>query len=132
MGATLDLDAMPRSDILAMQPAALQQTCLLAGGDARIATSGGLLVTRGGEGGIAVDMGEPRLDWAQIPLAYAMDTLAMPVGWDDPQFLVSATEFSHDERCAFHRHQRIVVGENDEGRNVDGGDELVKSLNQTP
>jgi thiamine-monophosphate kinase len=33
VGATLDLDAMPRSDILAMQPAALQQTCLLAGGD---------------------------------------------------------------------------------------------------
>ena len=33
VGATLDLDAMPRSDILALQPAALQQTCLLAGGD---------------------------------------------------------------------------------------------------
>lgn len=56
---------------------------LLAGGDARIATAGGLLVTRGGEGGISVDMGEPRLDWEQIPLAYAMDTLAMPVGWDE-------------------------------------------------
>lgn len=55
---------------------------LLAGGDARIATSGGLLVTRSAESGISVDMGEPRLGWEQIPLAYAMDTLALPVGWD--------------------------------------------------
>jgi diaminopimelate epimerase len=30
-------------------------------------------------------MGEPRLDWQTIPLAYAMDTLAMPVGWEDLQ-----------------------------------------------
>lgn len=56
---------------------------LLAGGKARIATSGGLLVTSESEGGIAVDMGEPRLGWEQIPLAYAMDTLALPVGWDE-------------------------------------------------
>ena len=33
VGATLDLDAMPRSAVLAQQPAALQRTCLLAGGD---------------------------------------------------------------------------------------------------
>lgn len=56
---------------------------LLAGGTARIATSCGLLVTEGSEGGIAVDMGEPRLGWEQIPLAYALDTLALPVGWDE-------------------------------------------------
>ncbi|MEL1250001.1 diaminopimelate epimerase [Aurantiacibacter gilvus] len=55
---------------------------MLAGGNARIATSGGLLETRASEGGIAVDMGEPRLDWDTIPLAYAMDTLSLPVGWD--------------------------------------------------
>jgi diaminopimelate epimerase len=30
-----------------------------------------------------VDMGEPRFDWDAIPLAYAMDTFAMPVGWDE-------------------------------------------------
>jgi diaminopimelate epimerase len=29
-----------------------------------------------------VDMGEPRYDWAAIPLASAMDTLDMPVGWE--------------------------------------------------
>jgi thiamine-monophosphate kinase len=33
VGARLELDALPRSDVLAMQPAALQRTCLLAGGD---------------------------------------------------------------------------------------------------
>jgi len=30
-----------------------------------------------------VDMGRPRFDWDAIPLAYAMDTSAMPVGWPD-------------------------------------------------
>lgn len=55
---------------------------MLAGGSARIATSGGLLETRMSDGGIAVDMGEPRLSWDEIPLAYALDTLALPVGWD--------------------------------------------------
>ena len=55
---------------------------LLAGGKARIATAAGLLETECNAHGIAVDMGEPRLEWQQIPLAYAMDTLAMPVGWD--------------------------------------------------
>lgn len=33
VGATLDVDAMPRSAVLAQQPGALQRTCLLAGGD---------------------------------------------------------------------------------------------------
>lgn len=56
---------------------------LLHGGPARIETLGGLLQASPADGGIAVDMGEPRFDWNAIPLAYAMDTLAMPVGWDD-------------------------------------------------
>ncbi|MFN3303168.1 MAG: thiamine-phosphate kinase [Roseateles sp.] len=33
VGARLELDALPRSDLLAAQPAELQRTCLLAGGD---------------------------------------------------------------------------------------------------
>lgn len=33
VGATLDVDALPRSEVLAAQPAALQRTCVLAGGD---------------------------------------------------------------------------------------------------
>ncbi|HSG56453.1 MAG TPA: diaminopimelate epimerase [Paracoccaceae bacterium] len=56
---------------------------LLAGGAARIATAGGLLETRADANGIAVDMGVPRFAWQDIPLAYAMDTLALPVGWDE-------------------------------------------------
>jgi diaminopimelate epimerase len=35
------------------------------------------------DAGIAVEFDPPRLAWEQIPLAYAMDTLAMPVGWDE-------------------------------------------------
>ena len=31
----------------------------------------------------SVDMGEPRFGWEEIPLAYAMDTAAMPVAWDE-------------------------------------------------
>jgi diaminopimelate epimerase len=30
-------------------------------------------------------MGAPRFGWDEIPLAYAMDTAAMPVGWEDLQ-----------------------------------------------
>ena len=33
VGATVDVDALPRSAVLASQPAALQHECLLAGGD---------------------------------------------------------------------------------------------------
>lgn len=55
---------------------------LLHGAPARIETAGGLISASPSEGGIAVEMGRPRFDWDAIPLAYAMDTLAMPVGWD--------------------------------------------------
>ena len=57
---------------------------LLAGGGS-IETAGGVISgsTTGGEA--TVDMGEPRFGWDEIPLAYAMDTAAMPVGWEDLQ-----------------------------------------------
>jgi diaminopimelate epimerase len=55
---------------------------LLHGASARIETLAGILVTDPVDGGIAVDMGRPLFGWDEIPLAYAMDTLAMPVGWD--------------------------------------------------
>ena len=54
---------------------------LLLGERATLATKGGTItITPAGED-IAVDMGVPRFEWDAIPLAYAMDTLAMPVGW---------------------------------------------------
>lgn len=55
---------------------------LLHGEPARIETVAGILATTPSASGIAVDMGVPRFGWDEIPLAYAMDTLDMPVGWD--------------------------------------------------
>lgn len=62
---------------------ATRAVALLHGVPAQIETAGGMLMARPGLGGAAVDMGEPRLDWDAIPLAYAMDTAALPVGWDE-------------------------------------------------
>lgn len=56
---------------------------LLHGRPARIETAGGILTTEPSETGISVDMGVPRFDWDAIPLGFAMDTLTMPVGWED-------------------------------------------------
>lgn len=56
---------------------------LLLGKSAMIETLGGTISTMPSSGGIAVDMGEPRFDWDAIPLAYPMDTLTMPVGWEE-------------------------------------------------
>ena len=55
---------------------------LLHGAPARIETLAGILTSAPVPDGIAVEMGEPRCDWQAIPLAYALDTLAMPVGWE--------------------------------------------------
>lgn len=56
---------------------------LLHGRPARIETLAGVVATTPDDAGIAVEMGQPRFDWAEIPLAYAMDTHAMPVAWED-------------------------------------------------
>ena len=62
---------------------ATRAVALLHGSPAQIETAGGLLAVQPGEGGAAVDMGEPRFEWQAIPLAYAMDTAALPVGWEE-------------------------------------------------
>ncbi len=56
---------------------------LLHGEPARIETLGGLLHSAPGDSGISVEMGRPRFEWDRIPLAYAMDTHAMPVAWEE-------------------------------------------------
>jgi diaminopimelate epimerase len=56
---------------------------LLHGESARIETLGGTIAVAPDAAGISVEMGEPRFEWDRIPLAYAMDTLAMPVAWED-------------------------------------------------
>lgn len=54
---------------------------LLVGADCTIETAAGLLHARLAGDGVSVDMGVPRFDWAAIPLAYPMDTAALPTGW---------------------------------------------------
>ncbi|MCW2412105.1 MULTISPECIES: diaminopimelate epimerase [unclassified Sphingobium] len=56
---------------------------LFVGRDVTIETNAGLLEAHRQGDLVSVDMGEARTDWEQVPLAYAMDTLAMPVSWDD-------------------------------------------------
>lgn len=56
---------------------------LFVGRDVTVETKAGLLDARRDGMGVSVDMGEPRFDWDAIPLAYAMDTLAMPASWED-------------------------------------------------
>lgn len=58
---------------------------LLHGAPAVVETGGGPIALVPMAGGAKVDMGAPRFDWDAIPLAYPMDTAAMPVGWDDLQ-----------------------------------------------
>ena len=55
---------------------------LIEGGETAIETKGGVIRAEANGRSATVDMGEPRFDWEQIPLAYAMDTAAMPVGWE--------------------------------------------------
>jgi diaminopimelate epimerase len=55
---------------------------LFIGRDVSIRTAAGLLHAAIDGDGATVDMGAPRFEWDAIPLAYAMDTAAMPVGWD--------------------------------------------------
>lgn len=62
---------------------ASRAVALLHGEPAVIETGGGPIALEPLEGGARVDMGHPRFDWDAIPLAYPMDTFAMPVGWDE-------------------------------------------------
>lgn len=55
----------------------------LVGGDASIETAGGILTATALAGGASVDMGVPRFGWDEVPLAYPMDTLSLPLAWDD-------------------------------------------------
>lgn len=61
---------------------ASRAVALLLGEPATVETQGGTIAVTPETGGASVDMGVPRFDWSAIPLAYAMDTLTMPVGWE--------------------------------------------------
>jgi diaminopimelate epimerase len=62
---------------------ASRAVALLHGAPVTIATGGGPIVLEPLAGGARVDMGAPRFDWDAIPLAFAMDTAAMPLAWDE-------------------------------------------------
>lgn len=56
---------------------------LVAGGESRIETAGGIISASANGAAASIDMGAPHFGWDEIPLAYAMDTASMPVGWED-------------------------------------------------
>ena len=51
-------------------------------GAGSIETAGGLLAGAKLGDEVEVSLGEPRFGWEDIPLAYAMDTAALPLAWD--------------------------------------------------
>lgn len=55
---------------------------MMLGGEQRIETLGGTISGSANGSGATVDLGAPRFAAEEIPLAYSMDTRAMPVGWD--------------------------------------------------
>ena len=61
---------------------ATRAVAMLVGGENEIETLGGLLTGIAREGGATVTLPSPSFEWQDIPLAYAMDTREMPVGWD--------------------------------------------------
>jgi diaminopimelate epimerase len=62
---------------------ASRAVALLLGEASTLETGGGLL-RLAIDGVLAtVDMGLPRFEWSEVPLAYPLDTRAVPVGWDD-------------------------------------------------
>jgi diaminopimelate epimerase len=62
---------------------ASRAVALLLGRQSTLETLGGTLQLAVDGALATVDMGSPRFGWEQIPLAYAMDTAHLPVGWDD-------------------------------------------------
>ncbi len=56
---------------------------LLLGGSSTIETAAGVLTSDASAAGITVDMGAPSFAWDAIPLAYPLDTAALPVSWDE-------------------------------------------------
>ncbi len=62
---------------------AARAVALLHGAPVIIETGGGPIALEPLAGGARVDMGAPRFEWDSIPLAYALDTAWLPVGWDD-------------------------------------------------
>jgi diaminopimelate epimerase len=61
---------------------ATRAVALLLGKSATLETTGNIISIQPNGAAATVDMGIPRFDWDTIPLAYPIDTAAMPVGWE--------------------------------------------------
>jgi diaminopimelate epimerase len=61
---------------------ASRAVAILHGTPAQVETAGGTIAVEPTGHGARIDMGAPRFEWNEIPLAYAMDTAAMPVAWE--------------------------------------------------
>lgn len=55
----------------------------LIGKDISIETDGGIISGKKSNNNIIMNMGKPLFDWQSIPLAYAMDSSAMPLAWEN-------------------------------------------------
>jgi diaminopimelate epimerase len=55
----------------------------LLGKDCTIETGGGIISGSLAADAVAINMGLPRFDWRDIPLAFAMDTSNLPLAWDE-------------------------------------------------
>lgn len=53
----------------------------LHGNPARVETAGGVIGLEPTDAGARVDMGRPRFNWDDIPLAFPMDTTDLPLAW---------------------------------------------------
>jgi diaminopimelate epimerase len=62
---------------------ATRAVTMLVGGNSNIETLGGILTGEALTGGARVTLDQPKFDWDAIPLAYPMDTTALPVGWEE-------------------------------------------------
>jgi diaminopimelate epimerase len=68
----------------------------------KLATNGGMLVcTAVGKRLVTVDMGEPRLDWAQVPVASAVDTTNFPLDIGGASVPVSAVSMGNPHCVLF-------------------------------
>ncbi len=55
----------------------------LLGHSLKIETAGGLIDGEFGEASVTLQMPPPRFEWQDIPLAFAMDSAAMPMAWGE-------------------------------------------------
>jgi diaminopimelate epimerase len=68
----------------------------------KLSTKGGMLVGHdAGKGSVMVDMGPPRLDWRQVPLASEVDTLNFPLDVGGASLPVSALSMGNPHCVLF-------------------------------